>query len=95
MKSLKTKNSCGHDVLPVKILKIIAPFIISPLTRTFNKSLYLGVLPNRLKFSIIKTASKNGYKLITSTYRPLSWLTSSSKVFEKLIYSRLFTHMHE
>jgi len=52
----------------------------------------LGVFPDRLKFSIIKTILKNGDKLIISTYRPISWLTSSSRVSEKLIYSRLFTH---
>jgi hypothetical protein len=23
MKSLKTKSSCGHDLLPVKILKLV------------------------------------------------------------------------
>ena len=92
MKSLKTKHSCGHHVLPVQILKLSAPFIISPLTYVCKKSLSLGVFPDRLKVSIIKTIFKNGDKLIISTYRPISWLTSSSRVFEKLIYSRLFTH---
>jgi hypothetical protein len=30
--SLKSKNSCGYDEIPVKIVKLSAPFIISPLT---------------------------------------------------------------
>jgi hypothetical protein len=30
LKSLKTKNSYGYDEIPIKILKLNAPFIISP-----------------------------------------------------------------
>jgi hypothetical protein len=32
IKTLKWKNSYGYDQIPVKILKIRMPFIISPLT---------------------------------------------------------------
>jgi len=32
IKSLKTKNSYGYDGIPMKILKVSIPFIISPLT---------------------------------------------------------------
>jgi hypothetical protein len=32
IKSLKWKNSHGYDEIPVRILKISLPFIISPLT---------------------------------------------------------------
>jgi hypothetical protein len=69
-------------------------FIISPLTHICNKSLSQGVFPNRLKFSIVKPIFKNGDKLITSSYRPISLLASFSKVFEKLIYNRLLEHMN-
>jgi len=43
IKSLKTKNSCGYEEIPVKILKLSIPFIISPLTYICNKSLSSGV----------------------------------------------------
>ena len=41
----------------------------------------------------MKPIFKNGDKLITSNYRPISLLTSFSKDFYKLINSRLFTHI--
>jgi len=91
IQSLQTKNSCGLEI-PIKILKISAPFIISSLTYICNKS--SGVFPDRLKFSIIKPKFKNGDKLITAYHRPISLLTSFSRVFEKLINSRLFTHIY-
>ena len=40
---LLKKNAHGCDEIPIKILKWSAPFISSPLTYIFNKSLELGV----------------------------------------------------
>ena len=39
IESLKTKNSCGHNEIYIKILKISAPFIISSLTYTVKPAL--------------------------------------------------------
>jgi len=50
-------------------------------------------LPKRLKYAIIKPVYKTGDKLVTTNYRPISLLTSFSKISEKLIYSRLYKHI--
>ena len=39
IKSLKTKNSCHYDEIPIKTLKISVPFINSPLTYICNMPL--------------------------------------------------------
>ena len=87
LKSLKTKISYGYDEIPIKILKLSAPFIISPITYICNKSLSSGVFPERLKYAIIKPIYKKGDKLLTINYRPIYLVISFSKIFEKLIYS--------
>jgi Notch-like protein len=51
-----------------------------------NKSLSTGTFPARLKFSQINPILKKGNKEEISNYRPISLLTSFSKVFEKVIY---------
>ena len=93
IKSLKTKNSYGYYEIQKKILKLSAPFIISPLTYICNKSLSSGVFPKRLKYAVIKPVYKKVNK--TSHYKlqanPL--LTSFSKIFEKLIYSIIYKHI--
>jgi hypothetical protein len=51
-----------------------------------------GTFPTRLKFAEIKPL----YKKVTgwiSDYRPISLLPSFSKIFEKIIYRRLFQHL--
>ena len=93
IKSLKTKNSYGYYKIPIKILKLSAPFIFSPFTYISNKSISSGVFPERLKYIKNKTVYKKGDKLLTTNYRLTSLLTSFSKILEKLIYSRFHKHI--
>jgi hypothetical protein len=53
VKSIKSKNSRGYDEIPVKVLKLSLPFIISFLIYVCNKSLLKGIFPTRLKLSQI------------------------------------------
>jgi hypothetical protein len=45
IKSLKWKNSHGYEEIPIEILKISLPFIISPFTYIRNKLLSTGIFP--------------------------------------------------
>ncbi|PNF30889.1 hypothetical protein B7P43_G06095, partial [Cryptotermes secundus] len=90
---LKMTNSYGYDEIPIKILKNSVDYILSPLTHIVNRSLSTGIFPDRLKFSEIKPIYKKGNRNCISNYRPISLLTSFSKIFEKVIYSRLSNHL--
>jgi len=92
MKSLRTKNTCGYDEISNCIIKLTAPFIISPLTYICNAVLSTGIFPDRLKYAVVKRIFKEGNKQEISNYRPISLLTSFSKIIEKLIYARLHAH---
>jgi hypothetical protein len=91
--SLNGKSSHGYDEIPQNILKVSLPFIISPLTYMCNKSLSLGIFPTWLKYSQIKPVYKKGDKTDMGNYRPISLLTSFSKIFEKVIFNRLQYNM--
>ena len=82
--SIKCKDSSGYDEISSKILKISAPYVLSPLTFIFNT----GVFPERLKFSEVRPLYKKGDTTDFSNYRPISLLTSFSKIIEKIIYKR-------
>jgi hypothetical protein len=86
IKSLKTKESYGYDGITTRILKLSAPFISSPLSRIFNRSMLSGIFPTRLKYTTIKPVLKNGHKKNFANYRPISILPSFSKILEKIIY---------
>jgi hypothetical protein len=86
-------NSSGYDGISTKLLKISSSFISSPLTYICNKSISLGIFPDRLKYAVVKPLFKEGDRSSISNYRPISMLSSYSKVFEKVTYNQLQEHL--
>jgi len=52
-----------------------------------------GTFPTRLKYAIVKPLLKKWDRENIANYRPISLLTSFSKVFEKIIYDRFLKHI--
>jgi len=94
IQSLKCKDLYGYDEVSTRILKISAPYILSPLTYIFNKTQATGIFPDRLKFSEVKPLFKKGASTEFSNYCPISLLTSFSKIIEKIVYVRLYRHLN-
>jgi hypothetical protein len=87
--SLKARNSSGHDGINSKILIVCASLISHPLTHICNHSLLTEIFPNRLKVSVVRPLYKKCDKTNMSNYKPISLLTTFSKVIEKVMYNRL------
>ena len=87
--------SCGHDELPMKIVKLCINNILTPLTHIINLSLMTGVVPQDLKIAkvipIYKTSSKDELK----NYRPVSLLPAFSKVLEKIVFDKIMKYFNE
>jgi hypothetical protein len=79
IKSLKNKNSCSYDEIPISIVKSSMQFIILPLIYICNRPLSTDTIPSSLKYSQIHPVCKNSEKSEISNYRPISVLTSFSK----------------
>jgi hypothetical protein len=90
--SLKTKNSFSYDGISTKILKLSAPFISSPINYICNRMLSQGVFQDRLKYATVIPLHRKGDRRIMSNYRPISLLTSFSKIFETIMLTRISTH---
>jgi Notch-like protein len=93
-KSLKTKNSHGYYEISTKILKLGIHYISSPLTYICNRMLSSSIFPTWLNFAEVKPVFKKRDKSVTSNYRPISLLTSFSKIFKKVIYDWIFYHIN-
>jgi hypothetical protein len=85
--SLKMKDSYGCDRISTKKLKQRTPYISSPLTYICNLMISTGIFPTTVKFAEIKPLCKKGDLADISNYRPISLLTSFSKIFKKIIYT--------
>ena len=66
--------------------------IRNPLTFIINCSLTTGIFPERCKLAIVRPIHKNGNKNEMNNYRPISLLTTISKIFERVMYNRLVHH---
>ena len=51
-----------------------------------------GIFPDSLKIAKVIPLFKKGDDKILSNYRPISLLSSISKVFEKVIYNQIYCH---
>jgi hypothetical protein len=94
IKSIGVKNSHGYDGITTEMLKVSAPYISSPINYICNKSIRCETFPSCLKFTIVKPLFKKGDKENMANYRPISLLTSFSKVFKRIIHERLLEHIN-
>ena len=93
--TLATKNSSGHDGISLKLLKFISPVLIKPLTLIINQSLITGIFPTNLKIAKVLPYFKKIDIMLMDNYRPISLLKSTSKVFEKVVFTQLYDYFQK
>ena len=89
--NLLIKKSAGFDCIPNFLLKKIIRAVVHPLVHIFNISLHTGRVPNQMKIAKVIPLFKKGDNQLVTNYRPISLLTSLSKVLEKLVFTRTTT----
>jgi len=90
IKSLKNKSSSGGlDLFSASHLKSINNIISRPLANIFSACIKEGIFPGILKIGKVIPLHKSGTVYDPNNYRPISLLSSFSKVFEKLLKNRL------
>ena len=87
--NLKNSNSTGHDNISITLIKSCKIELSSILSHVNNQSLSEGIFPDPLKIAKVVPIYKNGNIKCVSNYRPISVLSSLSKITEKLVYIRL------
>jgi len=75
------------------MIKFIGVEIATPLSHIFNLSLSTGIFPSKLKQCRVVPIFKTGDQLECDNYRPISLLSSISKVLEKIVAEKLIHHL--
>ena len=89
--NLNSSKSIGPYSVPINILKILKSHISHPLAELVNQSFLNGTFPSKLKVAKVVPVFKKADPKIRSNYRPISLLPIFSKIFEKVMYKRLYS----
>ena len=90
---MQRAKAAGFDDLNSNIVLHITSAIKGPLFHILNLSICEGVFPELLKISKVNPIFKEGDRSELCNYRPISLIPIFSKIFERIVYNRVFNHM--
>ncbi|XP_057310678.1 uncharacterized protein LOC130648640 [Hydractinia symbiolongicarpus] len=88
--SLDPGKSSGPFSIPAHILTLVKSELSIPLSKLINLSFTTGIFPTNLKTAKTIPIYKKGSKLELTNYRPISLLSNIDKIYEKIIYKRVY-----
>ena len=93
--ALDSQKTSGPNSIPIKILKLMKNDISDQLAVLFNLSFTSGLFPTILKASKVAPIYKKYSKRKCSNYRPISLLSNIEKIFERIVYKRLYKFIED
>ena len=93
--NIKLDKAVGPNSIPNNILHCLKNVLGKPISDIFNTSISLGIFPDCLKIQEIIPIHKKDSKMECKNYRPISLLSNLSKIFEKLLHTRLYKFLVE
>ena len=88
-KLLANKKTPDHTGVSSNFIKQTISSLIDPLHHIFNLSFNSGVVPIQFKIAKVIPIFKSGDRTSMDNYRPISLLSTFSKILEKLVATRL------
>lgn len=85
-------NGKASDI-PIKVIKMAAATIVPTITKYCNILMHAGLFPDMLKIGKITPIYKKDNCELLENYRPISTLPIFGKIFEKIIYTRLYSFL--
>ena len=90
IKNLDPHEAHGHDMISFRMIKLRGISICKPLKTVFQNCLRSGKFSSEWKKTNVVPTLKKGDKQCIKNYRPVSRLPVCGKVFERLLYNKMF-----
>jgi len=87
---LDTTKAMGPDEIPSVVLQKCATVLYQPLCYLFNLTLQFSYFPREWRIHKIVPIFKSTF---VRNYRPISLLSNTSKVLERIIYNKIVNHI--
>ena len=83
-------NEKYYDGIINKVIKLSLPAISLRICSLFNQCVNIGYFLQSMKVATIMPLFKGGLRESLENYKPISLLSSLSKMFERIIFNRLY-----
>lgn len=93
VKGIKGGSAPGIDGIRGQLIKDNIQLLVEPLLHIINLSIRTGQFPNALKMAKVIPVHKSGLKSLMSNFRPISLLTTLSKLLEKSVKYQLTNYL--
>ena len=86
---MNTSKSCGHDLIPPRLLREPASVISEPLANIMNSSISQCHYPSHWKMGQVTPLFKKDDKFCKKNYRPVTVLPALNNIFERILAKQL------
>ena len=93
--SLDTSKATGPDGISAKLLFEAGRAIVPTLTRLFNLCLTLSKFPQMWKYANVLPLHKKGATSECCNYRPVSLLSCTSKLLERIVFKYVYNYLRD
>lgn len=95
MRSINIRKATGYDNIPGKLIRIAHKELALPLTGLLNRCIGKNVFPSIMKNAEVSPVYKKLDNMRKNNYRPVSVLTTVSKLFESVMNDQLYNYFVE
>ena len=92
---LKNKSSCGLDTIDAKIIKLGKSQLLPAITHIVNLSITTQTFPEIWKVAKVIPLDKKKDSMDPENYRPVSLLSTVSKILERSIFLQMVKYFEE
>ena len=93
IRALDPNKAHGWDEISVRMIRISDASLFFPLSLIYENCLKNRIFPKIWKNANIVPVHEKASKQVIKKYRPISLLPIFGKIFEKLIYSSVYSHL--
>ena len=93
IRKINPSKARGSDGISGQMLRLCDDSVIIPLNIIFSNILSTSIYPDLWKIANVTPVFKKGDKQLLQNYRPISLLPICGKIFEKIIFSNLYSYL--